>query len=451
MTLVISELEVPAAGPEVGPLAPAVRARFVTLLCFVLLGYALSGRGFAYVGVPPLFIGEISLLLGMAALAQARDWQGLLAERTVWPLLGLFAWGAIQTVRYLPQYGIDCLRDAVCWGYGIFAIVIAALILDNSAVLGLLVRFYRRFVKLFLAGIPIVFVAYHLAASSMPRWPWADVKVLQVKEGDAMVHLAGITAFWVSGLCGDMGWGWILLLTIDTVTLGVIDRAGMVSFVAVFAACLIFRPRHEAIIRVIATLAVAAAALWATDLHVPIPDSKGRDVSFHQVVTNLGSVASDTGSDGLDSTKEWRLDWWHAIVGYTFHGKYFWTGKGFGVNLADDDGFQLLADHSLRNPHSIHMTMLARGGVPMLMFWAGAVLGWFWLMATAMLAARRDHQPFWEGLFFFLATYLMAFVINGSFDVFIEGPMGGIWLWTIYGTGLGAAIIRRRELEVAAQ
>jgi hypothetical protein len=27
---------------------------------------------------------------------------------------------------------------------------------------------------------------------------------------------------------------------------------------------------------------------------------------------------------------------------------------------------------------------------------------------------------------------------NASFDVFIEGPMGGIWLWTIYGVGLAA-------------
>jgi len=33
-----------------------------------------------------------------------------------------------------------------------------------------------------------------------------------------------------------------------------------------------------------------------------------------------------------------------ALVGhhhrYTIHGRYFWTGKGFGVNLADDDGFR---------------------------------------------------------------------------------------------------------------
>jgi hypothetical protein len=137
-------------------------------------------------------------------------------------------------------------------------------------------------------------------------------------------------------------------------------------------------------------------------------------------------------------------------MGYTFNGQYFWTGKGFGINLADDDGFQMLADHSLRNPHSVHMTMLARGGVPMLACWAAAIVGWYWLMGKCLIGAHLKQLRFWEGLFFFLPTYLTAFLINGSFDVFIEGPMGGIWMWTIYGTGLGSAIIFLRDCEARA-
>jgi hypothetical protein len=37
-----------------------------------------------------------------------------------------------------------------------------------------------------------------------------------------------------------------------------------------------------------------------------------------------------------------------------------------------------------------------------------------------------------------LLGYWVAFMANASFDVFIEGPMGGIWFWTIYGVGLAA-------------
>jgi hypothetical protein len=71
------------------------------------------------------------------------------------------------------------------------------------------------------------------------------------------------------------------------------------------------------------------------------------------------------------------------------------------------------------------------------------------LLGSSLLIARRNQHTLWEGLFFFLPTYLIAFLINGSFDVFIEGPMGGIWFWSIYGTGVGAAMIYRREIEAA--
>ena len=42
----------------------AVGDKFLNWHCWVLLGYGICGRGFAYVGVPPLFIGEITLAFG---------------------------------------------------------------------------------------------------------------------------------------------------------------------------------------------------------------------------------------------------------------------------------------------------------------------------------------------------------------------------------------------------
>ena len=60
-----------------------------------------------------------------------------------------------------------------------------------------------------------------------------------------------------------------------------------------------------------------------------------------------------------------------------------------------------------------------------------------------MLKARRLGQTRWQGLFFFLLAYWAALLINGSFDVFIEGPSGGIWFWVVYGVGLAAQRIHR--------
>jgi hypothetical protein len=38
-------------------------------------------------------------------------------------------------------------------------------------------------------------------------------------------------------------------------------------------------------------------------------------------------------------------------------------------------------------------------------------------------------------------------MVNTSFDVFIEGPMGGIWYWTLYGVGLAALAEERAAAE----
>ena len=434
------------AQPPQSVARPSVRDRFVSLLAVVLLGYALAGRGFAYVGAPPLFIGEITLGCGLLAFATASGWTSVLGDFRMWPLLALGAWGLCRTLPFVSADPIDAIRDGMVWGYGAFAIVMAALIVDRPLLLGRLVRLYRRFARVFLVCIPIVFVAYHFAEPSIPKWPWAPtVGVVQVKEGDALVHLGGCVAFMIAGLSGPVAWPWVALLTLDAGVMGVIDRAGMVAFLAVFALAVVFRPRSPVVPPAILTVVVAAVLLWATNANIPVPGGKGRVISFDQQLTNLTSTVSDSGNEGLDSNKEWRLNWWKEIRRYTLHGRYFWKGKGFGINLADDDGFQVLSDHSLRNPHSVHMTMLARGGVPMLGLWAMVQLAFAGTVGLELVRARRLGQPLWEGLFFFLGVYWMAFLINGSFDVFLEGPMGGIWYWTVYGVGMGAAMVHRRE------
>src|SRR4051812_7566548 len=42
--------------------------RFLLALAIALLGYALAGRGFAYIGLPPLFVGEALLGAGVLVL-----------------------------------------------------------------------------------------------------------------------------------------------------------------------------------------------------------------------------------------------------------------------------------------------------------------------------------------------------------------------------------------------
>jgi hypothetical protein len=248
----------------------------------------------------------------------------------------------------------------------------------------------------------------------------------------------------MSGLAGPLPSAWPILLALEAACMGVIDRAGLVAFTAAMGLGMAHRPTGKVGWKMIGAMAAAVVLLAVCNFHIEIPGGKGRELSFQQIVVNVVSTVGDADNDGLDSTKEWRTDWWKDIIADTVHGKRFWTGAGFGINLADEYGYQVQADHSLRSPHSAHMTVLARMGVPGLAVWAVVQLTWLLAVLDAYYKSRRNRDARWSGLFLFLGAYWLAFLINASFDVYLEGPMGGIWFWTVYGIGVGALRIYKR-------
>jgi hypothetical protein len=450
MTLVMRNGDVAPAGPAVA-IRRSPGHKFILLLLGSLLGYALAGRGFAYVGIAPLFISEIALAIGVVVLFRTHGWYSLLQMPPVIALAALVGWCISRTVPYLGYYGLDAVRDSAIYYYSGYAIIVAAILISEPTLFRPLFSYYKQFVRIFLVGIPLVALAYRFGHDLIPQWPWAATPILQEKEGDVMVHLAGILAFWAAGTGGAPGLGWSMLLAADAALLGVIDRSGLLAFLAVLALVMMHKPLGSVPWRLISAGVLAIALIWVSGIDLPIPGGKGRELSFQQIEMNVTSLVSDTGRDGMDSTKEWRLAWWHTIWTETVDGPFFWRGRGFGINIADDDGFQVQADHSLRSPHSAHMTFLARAGVPGLALWIVTQLAWGGWMLSAYVRSRRGGDSRWQGVFFLLLAYWVAFLINASFDVYLEGPMGGIWFWTVWGVGLGALALYERRPEVLYQ
>ncbi len=435
-----------ALTPAVARSAPAAVDRWLALLALTLLGYALCGKGWAYIGVPPLFIGDAILLAGVAWLLHSGHWQTVLAVRAFWLLLLLDACVLVRLAADFPVHGIAALRDAAICGYSGFALVVFACLLDRPARLLSLLRWYRWFAVIFPLATPVLWFGFRWFGMSLPRWPWVDVPVFVPKGGDVMVHSAGILAFWVVGLDGVVGRWRLLLLAACAGIVGMYDRAGLLSFLAVFGLCFVIAPLDRALWHLVAVGLCGLVFLVAADVRIKIPNRE-REISIDQVLANLASITGTTKAGDLDDTKEWRLSWWGDIVDYTVHGKYFWEGKGFGINLADDDGYQVEEDASLRSPHNGHFTMLARTGVPGFVLWVLVQLGWGCALAGGYLHSHRAGRRGWAALFFFLLAYAVAFMINTTFDVFIEGPMGGIWYWTLFGVGLAALWLYRHEPE----
>jgi len=172
-----------------------------------------------------------------------------------------------------------------------------------------------------------------------------------------------------------------------------------------------------------------------------------RSNTIDQIIKNIASIFSTTSDDRLEGSKAFRLRWWGSIVNYTVFGDYFWTGKGFGVNLADDDGFQANADGSLRSPHNSHMTALARMGVPGFVLWI-LLQGAFGIgLLRSVLAHRRAGVTSVATVGAWILAYWVAMMVDTSFDPYLEGPQGGIWIWSLFGLGMVVMRLSPRSPE----
>jgi hypothetical protein len=449
----------------------AVPRAFLAFMGAVLIGYAFVGRGFAYLGVPPLFIGEMTLAFGLVAALVSGSLLRLARSPIAWLIVALSLWGLTGTVPYYATYGLDSLRDATLWGYGAFAFVVAACILGSGS-LPAVVKQYGRVITPFAVWVPLLIIAGRTIGESLPNMPGTDVPMLSPKQGDAGVHLAGAAAFVLLGLntrlSGDEADEWRgsrlfwLAWTIAFMCVAALNRGGFLSACAALFVLSVFKPvsvGRRLATWVMAAVLVAGAGLVLVNLETSFAvaeRSEERTVSPRQIVENIRSLVgleSRAASYNLSSTSGWRLDWWKAIADYTLYGRYFWTGKGFGVNLADDDGFQVSQEYEapLRSPHNAHMTVLARMGVPGAVLWMLLQLVFAASLVTAYFRARAAGEYWWAQVDLWILIYWIAFIANASFDVFLEGPQGGIWFWCLIGLGIAALESQRRISSIRAQ
>jgi O-antigen ligase/polysaccharide polymerase Wzy-like membrane protein len=418
-------------------LGPAMVPVFQVCLVAILAGYAFLGRGVAHLGVPPVYVGEAVLGIGLIAIVVSLD-------RVRWrpahfAILAFVAWGAIRTIPYVGTYGIDALRDAVIWGYAVFAIAVSVTV--RAEHFDVIIRIYRRLVPIFVFWVPVAAVVSVVFADALPRAPGSEVPIVVFKGGDMGVHLAGVGAFMILGLGGSaavglreaMIWaGWLL----SVVVAGAVNRGGLLAASMVATTVLFIRATARWFVLVFVGLFLVAVVGLA-DPQIDLGFS--RRISLDQIVTNVTSIFDSHAEEDLQGTKTWRLRWWNTIIGYTVGGPYFWDGKGYGINLADDDGFQLLADHSLRAPHNGHIEILARSGVPGLTLWILLQVVFAATLLRAAARARAADLQHWVAIVGWIFAYWLAALVNASFDVYLEGPQGGIWFWSVIGLGIAAA------------
>jgi hypothetical protein len=419
---------------------------YLLLLSGGLLGYAFLGKGFAYLGFPPIFIGEIAFLAGLVILLRTGC---LIAALTTLPsllLVAVMAWVVLRTLPFVDVYGFDALRDSVVIMYGGFAFIVIALLLEDARRINTIVRYYGAFVNIYIPAIPFLFAFNHRFADSIPNMPGTTVRLIWIAPSEVAVHLAGAAVFVLVGF-RKATLLWIVLLAAAMAMVSALSRGGMLAFVVpvTFAVLTLGKIRELAAILLTGLVILAAAYTLEptfTDYR-EARSSEERSISVRQFIDNVASIGGRAGEQ-TEGTKEWRLDWWNIILKDTLYGPNFWTGRGFGLNLADADGFR--AEHGvppLRHPHNVHMTLLAHAGVPGVALWILFLASWLAMLMNALLTARRRGQAEWAGLFLFIGCYVMSMIINATFDVALEGPMQGTWFWCLIGFGIGSMMVYR--------
>jgi hypothetical protein len=428
----------------------ATRAAFsdtyLMVLGALLMGYALLGKTVAYIGVPPLYIGEVVFALGIVTFLASRCVVASFAALPNLLLAFLIVWGVARTVPYLREDGFDALRDAMLVFYGGFAFVVTALLLEKPERLQLTVKFLRVLALVLIPLAPFIEIMTNAAAHAdgdVVQWSLAHAKI-----GTTAVHLSAAALLVVLGFMRPNLF-WVAFLIVAMGVAASLNRGAMLVIVFMLSCGSILGGKLREFAVVVGIGAGVLGLAYVTDLSIPTA-RETRSISAEQLVENVASVFGARDNQDLSGTKEWRLHWWDTIVDYTINGPHFWTGKGFGVDLGADDNVIHISPtnpvYPTRSPHSAHLTILARAGVPGFTLWVLTLVVWGAVMLANMVRARLRGDDAWAGFFLLAFCYACGFLIDASVDVTLEGPMAGIWFWCVFGAGSAASLIYRSEL-----
>ena len=173
--------------------------------------------------------------------------------------------------------------------------------------------------------------------------------IVDITTSAVGTHLAGTMVFVLIGY-RKVSFLWFLVWLATLTMVAATNRGATLAVLGpvVFAMLMLGR------LRLLLTAMLAVVGIFAVLLTVEstftqdneAEGSAERPVSAHQIVKNAESIVGDSGEQNVEGTKRWRLNWWDIIINDTIYGPNFWTGRGFGMNLADADGFAGPADHA---------------------------------------------------------------------------------------------------------
>lgn len=394
----------------------------IYLRCYflVMLLYVFFNKGVAY-----SFLAELFFIGGLFLLILFKKETFIVWDKRTKLLLAFIILSLGYVVFGSLHYPIiQVIRDSFVFQYAWFAYIVFLFKDEEAFIWNRLFIIYKWFPIIALFNFILQYFVPTVAEMAI----FGSIPILLYKNGDMGVHLLMSTIFlFLQPEKYSSKWkvGLLFLIIFNFIVVSAYSRSGMLSYV-VGLTCFFVLTKDQSL-KSNSTIFLKYLP-WIMLIIIPIfltinvgENFQGRSAGFSQLGQNVGSIVGSADDSNLENNEIWRLLWWGKIIDYSFTPEFFFTGKGLGMSLAQTDDIK--ADDDLRSPHNFHLTIMARFGVVIFCVW----LYWLYLLFKPLFKRKLVGKKL------ALSCLLLAFIINASFDVFLEGPMGAFPFWTFVG------------------
>lgn len=398
-----------------------VKNLYLRVYLLVMTLYVFLNKGVAYT-----YLVEALWLSGILLLFMDRKKVEFIWNKTTKLILFFIAISCIYILRGFAKYDIiDLIRDSFIFQYGWFVFILFLFKDKLEQIWETLFFIYKWFPFVALLN----FILQYFVPFFETVTPFGGIPILLYKNGDMGVQLLISTLLLLYTFENKtLKWRVLLSLVIalDFLILASYSRSGIVAFLASMLCFIYFNKDIQLQSRVRLLLKyLPVILLIVTPIYINIKvaeNFQGRSVGLEQIKNNFSSIVGGSTDATSEDNVVWRLVWWAKIIDYSFSSPNFFIGKGLGMNLATDDDIITL-DDTLRSPHNFHLNIMARFGVLLFLIWTYFLIQILKPIFKKQLVGKR----------LLIGCIILSFLINASFDVFLEGPMGAFPFWTWVG------------------
>ena len=398
-----------------------VKNLYLRAYLLIMTLYVFLNKGVAYT-----YLVEALWLFGILLLFIHRKKVELIWNKTTKLILFFIVISFIYILRGFTKYDIiDLIRDSFIFQYGWFVFILFLFKEKLEIIWETLFFIYKWFPFVALLN----FILQYFVPFFETVAPFGGIPILLYKNGDMGVQLLISTLLFLYTFENKtLKWRVLLSLVIalDFLILASYSRSGIVAFLASMLCFIYFNKDIQLQARVrllIKYLPIILLVVTPIYINIKVAENfQGRAVGLEQIKNNFSSIVGGTTDATSENNVVWRLVWWAKIIDYSLSSPNFFIGKGLGMNLATDDDIITL-DDSLRSPHNFHLNIMSRFGVLLFMIWM------YFLIQLLKPLFKKQLQ----GKRLLIGCILLAFLLNASFDVFLEGPMGAFPFWTWMG------------------